>query len=188
MRAQGLRQQSLAGAGRPDQHDVRFLQLDVARPALLVHEDALVVVINRDGELLLRPVLPDDVLIKLLFQLLRLGKLEGMTRPAARACRPRGSSCTPRRTRRRCKLWGSRPAWKSVSRRLPGSCDRTNTVGCRPLRFVSRNNSSRAAHADRAMRLAVPSRFPIILRERTKVAIKYLPLLVCSEAPRSRVM
>ncbi len=45
---QRLRQQRLARAGRPDQQDVRLLQLDVAGDQLRV--DALVVVVDRDRE------------------------------------------------------------------------------------------------------------------------------------------
>ena len=62
---QGLGQQRLAGAGRPDQQDVGLGQLHLAR-ALLVHLDALVVVVDRDGELLLGGVLTDHVLIQVL--------------------------------------------------------------------------------------------------------------------------
>ena len=63
---QGLGQQRLAGPRRPDQKDVGFGQLHFAR-ALLVHLDALVVVINRHRQLLLGGVLPDHVLIQIFF-------------------------------------------------------------------------------------------------------------------------
>ena len=62
---QGLGQQGLAGTGGPDQQNVGFGQLHLAR-ALLVHLNALVVVIDRDGELLFSGVLTDYVLIQIL--------------------------------------------------------------------------------------------------------------------------
>ena len=69
---QGLREQGLAGSGRPDQEDVRLLDLDlVAAPGHLV---ALVVVVDRDGELLLRAVLADHVLVEERLDLDRLGE------------------------------------------------------------------------------------------------------------------
>ena len=78
---QRLRQQGLAGSRRADQQDIRFLQLDFARrggrrrPAL-PHENALVVVINRDGEFFLGLALADYVLIEPFFELLRLRQME----------------------------------------------------------------------------------------------------------------
>jgi hypothetical protein len=67
-----LREQRLAGAGRPDQQDVRLGQLDVvAVPRLLLDLDPLVVVVDRDRQLLLRALLADDVLVE---ELLDLGR------------------------------------------------------------------------------------------------------------------
>ena len=59
---QRLRQQRLPAAGRAEQEDVRLLQLDV--PVLLAHPDALVVVVDRDGERPLRFLLADDVVVQ----------------------------------------------------------------------------------------------------------------------------
>src|SRR6185295_10102774 len=69
-----LREQSLAGAGRADEQDVRLLQLDVAVRRLLREVDPLVVVVDRDGELLLRRLLADHVLVEERLDLLRLGQ------------------------------------------------------------------------------------------------------------------
>ena len=55
---QGLREQRLAGAGGTDQEDVRLLQLDVAA-RLLGEVDPLVVVVDRDRQLLLGLLLAD---------------------------------------------------------------------------------------------------------------------------------
>ena len=67
-------QQGLSGAGRTDEQNVRFAEFDaIARRFLAVHEDALVVVINRDRQLLLGLLLPDDVFIEEGFDLLRFG-------------------------------------------------------------------------------------------------------------------
>jgi hypothetical protein len=68
---QGLGEQSLAAAGRAEQQDVRLAQLDVFRadPGL----DALVVIVNRDRERLLRAVLADHVLVQDGLNLRRLG-------------------------------------------------------------------------------------------------------------------
>jgi hypothetical protein len=52
--------------------DFRQLDLVVAR---VIHLDALVVVINRNGELLLGLVLADDVLVEEGFDVLRLGQV-----------------------------------------------------------------------------------------------------------------
>ena len=60
---QGLGQQGLAGAGGPDQQDVGLGQLHLAG-ALLVHLDALVVVVDGHRQLLLGGVLADHVLIQ----------------------------------------------------------------------------------------------------------------------------
>ena len=57
-----LRQQGLAGAGRPDQQDVRLRQLDVVVLGLMV--EALVMVVDRDREDLLGVVLPDHIVVK----------------------------------------------------------------------------------------------------------------------------
>jgi hypothetical protein len=60
-----LREQRLAGAGRPDQQDVRLGQLDVVTAArLLLDFQPLVMVVDGDGELLLRQLLADDVLVE----------------------------------------------------------------------------------------------------------------------------
>jgi hypothetical protein len=60
-----LREQRLAGARGPDEQDVRLRQLDVAaRLALLLDLDALVVVVDRDGQLLLGLLLADDVVVE----------------------------------------------------------------------------------------------------------------------------
>src|SRR5581483_4446955 len=72
---QRLGQQRLPRARRPDEQDVRLLQLDVARHELRV--DALVVVVHRDREDLLRPLLPDHVLIEHLPDLGRLRHRRG---------------------------------------------------------------------------------------------------------------
>ena len=57
-----LREQRLAAAGRPEQQDVRLLQLDLA--VLGAHLDALVVVVDGDGERALRLLLRDDVVVQ----------------------------------------------------------------------------------------------------------------------------
>ncbi len=69
---QRLREESLAGSGRTDQKNIGFAEFDVA--GLLVQKDALVVVVNRDGEFLLGAVLADDVAIEELLDLRRAGK------------------------------------------------------------------------------------------------------------------
>src|SRR5438477_3573131 len=70
-----LREQRLAGAGGADQQDVALGQLDVVAAArLLLDLDPLVVVVDRDGELLLRALLADDVLVEELLDLLRGGQ------------------------------------------------------------------------------------------------------------------
>ena len=72
---QRLRQQRLAGAGRADQQDVRLGELDlVAAARLLLDLDALVVVVDRDRELLLGLFLADDVLVEELLDFLGTGQ------------------------------------------------------------------------------------------------------------------
>ena len=73
---QRLRQQRLAGARRAHQQDIRLRQLHIvaARP---VHLDALVVVVDRDRELLLRGVLADDVFVQERLYLSGLGRCAG---------------------------------------------------------------------------------------------------------------
>ena len=73
---QRLRQQRLAGAGGPDEQDVRLRELDFVA-ALAVHVDALVVVVDRDSELLLGLLLPDDVLVEEGLHFQRLGQMIG---------------------------------------------------------------------------------------------------------------
>jgi hypothetical protein len=65
----------LPGARRPDQEDVRLLELDVELAVPLEVVDPLVVVVDRDGELLLRLLLADDVLVEELLDLARLRQL-----------------------------------------------------------------------------------------------------------------
>src|SRR6185295_15363731 len=68
----GLREQRLARPGRADQHDVRLRQLDFAVRRLFREVDPLVVVVDRDRELLLRGLLADHVLVEERLDLLRL--------------------------------------------------------------------------------------------------------------------
>ena len=85
-----LREQRLAGAGRADQQDVRLGQLDVVAAArLLLDLDALVVVVDRDGELLLGPLLADDVLVEELLDLLAASAATSGCRGSRTGCRPR---------------------------------------------------------------------------------------------------
>src|SRR5436190_5114143 len=78
-----LREERLAGAGRADQQDVRLRQLDVVPAArLLLDLDPLVVVVDRDRQLLLGLFLPDDVFVQELLDL--LGNGEGGPGAAAR--------------------------------------------------------------------------------------------------------
>src|SRR6058998_3213502 len=60
---QRLGEERLAHAGRTDEHDVRLVELDLGL-APLVRVDALVVVVDRDGEGLLRLFLADHVLVQ----------------------------------------------------------------------------------------------------------------------------
>ena len=57
-----LGQQRLAAAGRADQQDVGLGKFDVNRFGDI--GQPLVVVVDRDGENLLRPVLPDDIVVE----------------------------------------------------------------------------------------------------------------------------
>ena len=57
-----LREVGLAAAGRPEQQDVRLLELDVVLGRRHLH--ALVVVVDRDGERALRRLLRDHVLVQ----------------------------------------------------------------------------------------------------------------------------
>ena len=66
---QRLRQQRLAGAGRPDQQDVRLRQFDVVVLGLVV--EPLVVVVDGDREHLLGVVLADHVVVENLADFLR---------------------------------------------------------------------------------------------------------------------
>ncbi len=70
---QGPRQESLSGAGGPDEQDVRLLELDAAQVRL--GKEPFVVVVDRHGEDFLRPVLPDDVGVQELLDVLGLGDL-----------------------------------------------------------------------------------------------------------------
>src|SRR5690606_23665789 len=64
----------LAGAGRADEQDVALLEFDV-----VVHlgVDALVVIVDGDGEDLLRAVLADDVVVQVLIESLRRRDIRG---------------------------------------------------------------------------------------------------------------
>ena len=69
---QRLGQQRLAGAGGADQQDVGLAELDVVDGVAGV--DALVVVVDRDGEDLLGLLLADDVRVELVLDLARAGE------------------------------------------------------------------------------------------------------------------
>src|SRR5437867_5915593 len=71
---QRLGEERLAHAGRTDEHDVRLVELDLGL-APLVRVDALVVVVDRDGEGLLRLLLADHVLVQHVLDLGRRGDL-----------------------------------------------------------------------------------------------------------------
>src|SRR5439155_25572547 len=62
----------LARDSRADHKNIRLAESDVAR--LLVQENHLIVVVNRDGQFLLRAVLPNDVAIQELLDLRRASK------------------------------------------------------------------------------------------------------------------
>ena len=76
---QGLREVGLAAAGGADEQDVGLGDVDVVGVLLdrarLPRLDALVVVVDRDGERLLGGVLADDVVLEELEDLARLGQL-----------------------------------------------------------------------------------------------------------------
>ena len=57
-----LREQRLPATRRPEQQDVRLLELDL--PLVLPHADALVVVVDGDGERPFRFLLRDDVVVQ----------------------------------------------------------------------------------------------------------------------------
>jgi len=65
------REQGLAGARGADQQDVRLLELDVG-PGPFAEVDPLVVVVDRDRELLLRLLLADHVVVEQLLEFLGL--------------------------------------------------------------------------------------------------------------------
>src|SRR5437773_6207599 len=67
-----LREEGLAGARGADHEDVRLLQLDVAR--LAARLIPLIVIVDRDGEDLLGPLLADHVLVEDVLDLGGLGK------------------------------------------------------------------------------------------------------------------
>ncbi len=69
-----LREQRLAAARRPDEHDVRLLELDVG-VAVRAGLDPLVVVVHGDRQDLLGAVLTDDVVVQVLVDLTRLREL-----------------------------------------------------------------------------------------------------------------
>src|SRR6266571_1419917 len=71
---QRLRQQRLAHAGRADQQDVALVELHLVVPARM-GVDALVVVVDGDGEGLLRLLLADHILVQHLFDFGRGGDL-----------------------------------------------------------------------------------------------------------------
>jgi hypothetical protein len=73
---QGVRQQRFAASRGANEQDVRLGQLDFVR-AHLVHLDALVVVVDGDGELLLGLVLADHVIVEEALDLGRLGEMAG---------------------------------------------------------------------------------------------------------------
>ena len=86
---QRLGQERLARAGRADQQDVRLLELDVVD--LVAGVDPLVVVVDRDREDLLGPLLADDVLVERVLDLVRVRELGGWRAwgAASRASPPR---------------------------------------------------------------------------------------------------
>src|SRR5207244_9538477 len=70
---EGLGEERLARPGRSDEEDVRLLELDLIDRRTGI--DPLVVVVNRDREDLLGPILADDVLIEGERDLARVGEL-----------------------------------------------------------------------------------------------------------------
>ena len=70
---QSLGQERLAGSSRADQHDVGLGQFDAVAGFLAVHENALVVVVNRDCQLLFGLFLANYILIEEGLHFLRLG-------------------------------------------------------------------------------------------------------------------
>jgi hypothetical protein len=70
---QRLGQQRLARAGRPDQQHVGLLELDLVD--LVAGVDPLVVVVDRDRQDLLGPLLADDVLVERVLDLVRVREL-----------------------------------------------------------------------------------------------------------------
>ncbi len=88
---QGLGQQRLAGAGVAQQQDVALVDLDAVAGLLLV--DALVVVVDRDGEADLGLFLADHVLVEVLADLPGLGEAAAAPAPSRPAARPRGCRC-----------------------------------------------------------------------------------------------
>src|SRR5207302_8732708 len=73
-----LRGRGLAGAGGPDEEDVRLLQLDV--PGVRPRLDPLVVVVDGHGQDLLGPLLADHVLVERGLDLGRLGEAADLPR------------------------------------------------------------------------------------------------------------
>src|SRR5207244_11186871 len=69
---EGLREQRLPGSGRPDQQDVGLAELHVID--VLPGVDPLVVVVDRDREDLLGPLLANDVLVERFLDLARAGQ------------------------------------------------------------------------------------------------------------------
>ena len=98
---QSLRQKCFAGTRRADQQNIGFREFDV--PGLPIQEDAFVVVVNRDGELLLGFILADDVAIEKRLDLRRAGQALVRRVWPARAFRPREFAGRRRRTRCRCR-------------------------------------------------------------------------------------
>ncbi len=130
---QSMRKQRLAAAGGADQQDVRLRQLYIvaARP---VHLDALVVVVDRDGELLLGLLLADHIFVEKGLYFKRLGKMrrrcaglrfaaivfeDGIADGDAFVADIRARVVAGRRN----ELWPRRPA----------TYGRTSIVVCRPI-------------------------------------------------------
>ena len=79
---EGLGEERLAAAGRPDEQDVRLLELDLVDRGAGV--DPLVVVVDGDREDLLGPLLADHVLVERVLDLVRVREL-GASRPSGAA-------------------------------------------------------------------------------------------------------